>query len=167
VNFCPQCATALVSEAIAGRDRPSCPACGFVHYDDPKLVAVAVISIDGKLVLGKRSINPRRGYWSFPSGYVNRGEAVDHAAVREVEEETNLIVEVDQLLGLYSEADNPIVLAVYVAHPVGGCLSPGDETSDVGTFSPDDLPELAFPKDERILNDWRALVGLPLESRSG
>jgi ADP-ribose pyrophosphatase YjhB (NUDIX family) len=166
VKFCPQCATALVSEPVAGRDRPSCPSCGFVYYEDPKLVAVAVISIDGKLVLGRRSINPRRGYWSFPSGYVNRGEAVHDAAVREVAEETNLVVEVDRLLGLYSEADNPIVLAVYVAHQVGGCLSVGDETSEVGLFAPDELPELAFPKDERILNDWRLMVGLPIETGS-
>ena len=58
------------------------------------------------------------------------------------------------------------VLAVYVAHPVGGCLSAGDETSEVGLFPPDDLPELAFPKDSRILNDWRLMMGLPAETRS-
>jgi len=162
VKYCPHCATLLVLDDIAGRDRPHCPTCSFVYYEDPKLVAVAVISIDGKLVLGRRSINPRIGYWSFPSGYVNRGEAVDAAAVREVEEETQLVVEVDRLLGLYSEADNPIVLAVYLAHPVGGYLCAGDECSEVGLFSPDDLPELAFPNDVRILNDWRIAQGLPL-----
>jgi 8-oxo-dGTP diphosphatase len=166
VKYCPQCATALVDQDIAGRDRPACPSCGFVHYEDPKLVAVAVISMDGQLVLGRRAINPRRGHWSFPSGYVNRGEAVHDAAVREVLEETNLVVEIDRLLGLYSETDNPIVLAVYVAHPVGGCLTAGDETSEVGLFSPDSLPELAFPKDSRILRDWRLLMGLPVESHS-
>src|SRR5205823_2022635 len=112
MKYCPECATPLVWDEVAGRDRPRCPTCHFVYYEDPKLVAVAVISIDGKLVLGRRSINPRIGYWSFPSGYVNRGEAVDAAAAREVEEETNLIVEIDKLLGLYSEEDNPVVLAV-------------------------------------------------------
>lgn len=156
MNYCPHCATPLVWRVLAGRERPACPSCGFVHYEDPKLVAVAVVPMDGKLVLGRRSINPRVGYWSFPSGYVNRGEAVDAAIVREVREETHLLVEVEQLLGLYSEAENPIVLAAYVLRAVGGCLGPGDETSEVGLFSANQLPELAFPNDERILRDWLA-----------
>src|SRR5439155_8470056 len=131
VKYCPDCATPLVWDEIAGRDRPRCPTCHFVYYADPKLVAVAVISIDGKLVLGRRSINPRIGYWSFPSGYVNRGESVEAAAAREVLEETCLEVEVEHLLGLYSETDNPVVLAVYVARNVGGRLAAGDECSEV------------------------------------
>jgi ADP-ribose pyrophosphatase YjhB (NUDIX family) len=156
VKYCPLCAAPLEPQFLGGLDRPACPACGFVHYEDPKLVAVAVIAIDGRLVLGRRSINPRKGFWSFPSGYVNRGEPVPVAAVREVEEETHLHVEVEHLLGLYSEVNNPIVLAVYVARVVGGCLDSGDETSEVGLFLPHQLPELAFPNDTRILNDWRA-----------
>jgi len=145
-----------MSRMEAGRERSVCGRCGFVHYEDPKLVAVAVIPIDGQLVLGRRAINPRIGFWSFPSGYVNRGEAVEAAAVREVWEETCLQVEVEHLLGLYSEADNPIVLAVYVARAVGGQLAIGDEVTQVGLFPPDGLPELAFPNDERILRDWAA-----------
>ena len=117
-------------------------------------MAVGIIPIGGRLVLGKRAINPRLGYWSFPSGYVNRGEAVETAVAREVREETCLEVEVERLLGLYSEVDNPIVLAVYVARPVGGKLGVGDEVSEVGLFSPDELPELAFPNDHGILADW-------------
>ena len=156
MKYCPNCAWPIVWRLEAGRERPACPRCGFVYYEDPKLVAVAVIPIDGKLVLGRRAINPRIGYWSFPSGYVNRGEAVDAAAIREVEEETCLVVEIEHLLGLYSEADNPIVLAVYVARSIGGSLDVGDEVSEVGLFEPHQLPELAFPNDHRILNDWLA-----------
>jgi ADP-ribose pyrophosphatase YjhB (NUDIX family) len=81
---------------------------------------------------------------------------VEAAAAREVMEETCLEVEVEHLLGLYSESDNPIVLAVYVARAVGGQLAPGDEVSEVGLFAPDALPELAFPNDQRILRDWHA-----------
>jgi ADP-ribose pyrophosphatase YjhB (NUDIX family) len=154
LNYCPQCATPIVWRVESGRERPACPGCGFVHYEDPKLVGVAVIPINGKLVLGRRAINPRSGFWSFPSGYVNRGEPVDAAVIREVSEETCLLVEVEHLLGLYSEADNPIVLAVYVARAVGGSLDVGDEVSEVGLFAPDQMPELAFPKDHRILDDW-------------
>jgi ADP-ribose pyrophosphatase YjhB (NUDIX family) len=146
---------------IAGRERPTCPDCAFVHYEDPKLVAVALIPIDGKLVLGRRSINPRRGYWSFPSGYVDRGEPVHAAAVREVNEETCLVVEIDELLGLYSEPNNPVVLAVYVTRAVGGTLTAGDEMSEVGLFSVDAMPELAFPNNHRILADWQARRRIP------
>ncbi len=155
MKFCPECASPLIYRVVAGRERATCPSCEFVHYEDPKLVAVALVSIDGKLVLGRRSINPRRGYWSFPSGYVDRGEPVHEAAIREVNEETSLVIEIDDLLGLYSEANNPIVLAVYTAHPIGGTLEAGDEVSEVGLFSADEMPELAFPNDVHILNDWK------------
>jgi ADP-ribose pyrophosphatase YjhB (NUDIX family) len=146
-----------VWRVIAGRERATCPSCKFVHYEDPKLVAVALIPIDGKLVLGRRSINPRRGFWSFPSGYVDRGEPAHIAAIREVNEETCLVVEIEELLGLYSETDNPVVLAVYVTRAIGGALEAGDEMSEVGLFSTDAMPELAFPNDHRILADWKAL----------
>jgi ADP-ribose pyrophosphatase YjhB (NUDIX family) len=154
VKYCPECATPIVWRLESGRERPACPRCGFIHYEDPKLVAVGIIPIAGRLVLGRRAIHPRLGYWSFPSGYVNRGEAVDAALVREVREETCLEVEVEGLLGLYSAPDNPIVLAVYVARQVGGELAVGDEVSEVGLFGPEELPELAFPNDQRIFADW-------------
>ena len=156
MTYCPHCATPLLWRPVAGRERPACPNCGFIHYEDPKLVAVAVISLHGKLVLGRRSIDPGLGYWSFPAGYVNRGESVDDAMIREVHEETRLEVQVEQFLGLYSEAGNPIVLAAYVAHTVGGTLAAGEEVSEVGLFAVDGLPELAFPNDQRILGDWLA-----------
>ncbi|MPZ14783.1 MAG: NUDIX domain-containing protein [Chloroflexi bacterium] len=163
MRYCPHCATALVWREEARRQRPSCPVCGFIHYEDPKLVAVAVISIGGKLVLGRRAINPRIGYWSFPAGYVDRYEAVDAALIREVQEETCLVVEVEHLLGLYSEAGNPVVLAAYAARSVGGALVAADEVSEVGLFAPDRLPELAFPNDERILEDWLAYRRQPMQ----
>jgi ADP-ribose pyrophosphatase YjhB (NUDIX family) len=156
VKFCPECASPVVWRVISGRERATCPTCAFVHYEDPKLVAVALIPIEGKLVLGRRSINPRRGYWSFPSGYVDRGEPVHLAAIREVNEETCLVVEIEDLLGLYSEPDNPVVLAVYVTRAIGGTLVAGDEMSEVGLFSANAMPELAFPNDHRILADWNA-----------
>jgi len=156
VKFCPECASPVVYQVVSGRERATCPTCAFVHYEDPKLVAVALVSIDDKLVLGRRSINPRRGFWSFPSGYVDRGEPVHAAAAREVREETCLVVEIEELLGLYSESDNPIVLAVYTARAVGGRLEAGDEVSEVGLFTVNDMPELAFPNDVHILNDWKA-----------
>jgi len=156
VKFCPNCGAPVVWRLEAGRERPTCPGCGFIHYEDPKLVAVAVIPVHGRLVFGRRTMHPGLGLWAFPGGYVNRGESVRGALVREVREETNLHVEAEHLLGLYSEDDNPVVLAAYVARPVGGELSVGEEVSEVGLFGPAQLPELAFPHDEQILGEWVA-----------
>jgi 8-oxo-dGTP diphosphatase len=144
----------VVWRVEAGRERPACPDCGFIHYEDPKLVAVAVIPMDGRLVLGRRTMNPGIGLWAFPGGFVNRGESVQGALVREVREETNLEVSAEYLLGLYSEEDNPIVLAAYVARPVGGALGIGEEVSEVGLFEPTALPELAFAHDRTIMGEW-------------
>lgn len=154
MKYCPNCASPIVWRLEAGRERPSCPGCGFIHYDDPKLVAIAVIPVDGRIVLGRRTMNPGIGLWAFPGGYVNRGESLHRALVREVREETNLHVEAEHLLGLYSEDDNPVVLAAYVARPTGGSLGVGEEVSEVGLFGPGNLPELAFPHDELVLNEW-------------
>jgi 8-oxo-dGTP diphosphatase len=154
VKYCPHCASPVVWRLEAGRERPVCPGCGFIHYEDPKLVAIAVIPVQGKLVLGRRTMNPGVGMWAFPGGYVNRGESVHSALIREVREETNLHVAAEHLLGLYSEDDNPIVLAAYVARPVGGALGVGDEVSEVGVFEPTRLPELAFPHDRLIMREW-------------
>ena len=154
MKYCPNCGTPVVWRLEAGRERPACLGCGFIHYEDPKLVAVAVIPVEGRLVFGRRTMNPGIGLWAFPGGYVNRGESVHRALVREVREETNLHVEAEHLLGLYSEDDNPIVLAAYVARPVGGKLEIGEEVSEVGLFGPTELPELAFPHDALILREW-------------
>ena len=107
------------------------------------------------IVLVQRAIEPAIGKWSFPSGYVNRGEQLERAVEREVLEECGLEVEVDGLIGLYSEQDNPIVLAVYAAEVTGGELESADhETLDVKVFEVDELPDLAFDHDKRIIDDW-------------
>lgn len=133
-----------------------CFQCHRVAYEDPKLAAACIISIDGRLVLVKRAIQPKIGKWSFPSGYVNRGEQVEQAAQREVLEETALSVHTNWLVGLFSEPDSAVVLAVYDATVVDGRPRAGDETTEVGLFEFDDLPELAFEHDACILRDWRA-----------
>jgi len=86
---------------------------------------------------------------------VNRGEKIESAVKREVLEECGLEIVVDRLVGLYSEQDNPIILAVYEARITGGKLESADhETLDVRVFKVDDLPELAFQHDRGIISDW-------------
>ncbi len=156
INFCLRCGGRLTARHVHGRPRPACPGCGFVLYLEPKVAAVVLASRDGRLVLVRRGIEPALGQWSFPSGYVDRGEAVEEAAIREVREETGLEVKLDRLVGLYSRSGSPVVLAVYSASVVGGTLAPGPEVQEVGLFHPDEMPPLPFPHDEQILQDWRA-----------
>jgi ADP-ribose pyrophosphatase YjhB (NUDIX family) len=133
----------------------ACAACDRVIYSDPKLAAAAIIPHGDGIVLIRRGIEPAYGEWSFPSGYVSRGEVVERAVEREALEETGLKVSAKWLVGLYSRADSPVVLAVYHAEIEGGALVAADEALDVGIFKLDSLPELAFEHDSRILVDWR------------
>ncbi len=159
-NYCPQCGNKLQTTLIHGRQRPVCPSCGYVVYLDPKVGAGAVVELDGKVVLVRRAMNPMRGHWSLPSGYVERDEAPDQTAVREMEEETGLRVAVDNLLNVYSFSHEGTggrgVLVLYAAHVVGGHLEAGDDAAEVGTYGPLELPEdIAFDTHIQALRDWR------------
>src|ERR1051326_4742586 len=106
------------------RYRPTCPDCGFIHYVDPK-VAVAVILGDNEgVLLGRRCIDPGKGLWSFPAGYVNRGEVLEEAAAREVLEELGVAVRLTGLVGVYSARGSPVVLVVYAAEIETGEVTP-------------------------------------------
>ena len=110
------------------------------------------------IVMVQRAIEPAIGKWSFPSGYVNRGEKVERAIEREVREECSLETVAERLVGLYSEDGNDIVLVVYEVRVTGGQLQVGDhETLDVQVVDVGDLPELAFDHDRRIIADWIAM----------
>ncbi len=154
-TYCHRCGEILGEERIAGALRPNCGSCGAVVFLDPKLAVVVVASQGSRILMVKRDIEPMMGRWSFPSGYVDRGEVVEDAAVREVREETNVEVSLDGLLGVYSRKGAPVVLVAFAASIVGGSLSAGDEAQAVQMFAADDLPPLPFPNDPEIIADWR------------
>lgn len=154
IIYCPYCTTTLVSREIGGRERPFCPSCDSAFFEDPKLAVAVVIEQDGKVALQRRTIDPGKGLWTFPSGFVDRGEPVEEAAVREAWEEVGLKVRLDRLLGLYSNPGQTVALAVFVATPESGNLQSLDENDAVGFFGPDELPELAFPNDQAIIDTW-------------
>ncbi len=137
-----------------------CVDCDRVIYSDPKVAVAAIIPMDGGIVLLKRAIEPQIGKWSFPSGYVDRGEKLERALEREVLEECGLVVSVEWLVGVYSEVGQAVVLVVYHADVESGKLVAGDETSDARVFAVDGMPELAFEHDDRIVSEW--LRGLAL-----
>src|SRR5262249_30829693 len=144
------------SKLAFGRMRPVCPRCGHTHFDEPKVAVGVVAMLDGKIVLGRRNHEPMLGRWSFPSGFVDAGEKLEEAAVREVEEETSVQVRIDRLIGAYSTAGERVIFIAYAGTVTGGELRNGDETIEVGAFPPDALPDLAFPHDGAILEAWRA-----------
>ena len=117
--------------------------------------------LDGKLLLARRNHEPGMGLWTFPSGYVDAGEVVEEAAHRETVEETGAAVRLERLMGVRSEAGNPVVLIVYAGRIVGGVLAPGPEATEVGLFRPDELPPLAFPHDQELIRAWAACEDIP------
>ena len=107
-----------------------------------------------RVLMVRRGTEPGLGLWSLPGGYVDRGEVVEEAAVREVWEETGLRVRVAELVGVYSEAGSPVVLVVYAGEVVEGEPTAGDEVMEAGFFSVGELPPLAFERDGEILGGW-------------
>ncbi len=157
IRFCELCGQGLVDRTIDGKPRRHCDECGHTVFLDPKVAAVVLALVDGKLVMVKRGMEPQIGRWAFPSGFVDRGETVEDAAVREFKEETGLDARLERLIGVYSATGSPVVLVVYKAEVVGGTLQAGYDAADAALFDPDGLPDLPFPHDEQILADWRAL----------
>lgn len=157
MSYCQRCGQPLGEREVGGQVRPACAACGAVTYLDPKLAVAVVIERRGRVLLGKRGEGTREpGKWSFPAGFVERGERVEDAARREVREEVGLDVALGPLLGLYSQTGETVVLAVYAAVSATGEPSAADDLVAVGWFDLHALPELAFPHDTRIIADWRA-----------
>lgn len=166
-NFCPRCGGRFEERILKEGDpeRLVCGSCGFVFYLGPKLVAGAIFELDGEIVLVRRDIEPGYGKWTFPGGFVERGERAEVAAEREVLEECGLEIRARSIIGLYSYEGQIPAIAVFGADVVGGEPVPLDETMDVKGFPRDGLPwsEMAFPSTEHALKDYlrdRAADGL-------
>ncbi len=157
-QFCPVCGGKLNSLKVKELepDRLVCSECSFVFYLDPKLVACTIVEMDGKVLLLKRAIQPQRGKWIIPGGYVDRREEVQAAALRETEEECGLKVRIKDLLGVYSYPGRLVVVVVYLAEYLSGEPIAGDESQAVELFPPDVIPwkDLGFPSTVDALKDF-------------
>ena len=158
LRFCPRCGGALGSKSLKAGEpsRLVCAACGYVFYLDPKVAACTICMVDGGIVLLRRTIEPRIGTWVFPGGFVDRGEAVTAAALRETLEEVNLKVGLLGILDVYSFPESPVVVVVYAAEVVSGDLKACDECLEVRTFAPEEIPwdDLAFESTRAALRDY-------------
>ncbi len=133
-----------------------CTLCGGIFFADPKVVVTVISEMDGKIVMIRRDNEPGRGKWTIPGGFVDRGEVVEEAAVREFLEETGLKTQVTGLVGVYSKPYDANILVVYASRVVGGELAAGQEAQEVGLFDLESLPPLAFERDVGILKEWQA-----------
>jgi ADP-ribose pyrophosphatase YjhB (NUDIX family) len=158
LRFCPRCATALEARQSAPDKAalPTCPACAFVFYLDPKVAAGTLFLYDGGLVLLRRANEPQAGRWAFPGGFVDRGETVQDAAVRETFEECRVRVALTGILDAYGSRGRDVVVVVYAAHVLAGAPAVGEECSEVAVFPPEALPwdELAFESTHAALRDF-------------
>lgn len=157
-RFCPKCGAGLLSKRLKDHEpeRMVCKECEFVLFSDPKLAAGTLFCQGSKFVLLKRAIEPGYGKWVFPGGFVDRGETVMGAAIRETREEANVDVAIRGLIDVYSYAGSPVVVVVYAAEMIGGDLKAADETLEVKLFEQDDIPwdELAFPSTHDALKAY-------------
>jgi 8-oxo-dGTP diphosphatase len=158
-RFCPACGSPLETRQLKPGDPPRlvCSGCGFVLYLDPKVAVGTIIRAGGdRLVLVRRAIEPGYGLWVFPGGYVDRGEVITAAALREAKEESGLDVRLDGLINIYSYPGRAPIIVVYAATTLGGDLCGDDECLDARLFTPDEIPwgELAFRSTTEALRDY-------------
>jgi ADP-ribose pyrophosphatase YjhB (NUDIX family) len=155
----------LERRAQHGRERPVCPVCGFIHYQNPLPVAACIVEQAGGLYLIRRRFEPGAGRWALPAGFVEHAEAPAEAAVRETAEETGLEVAITGLVGVYPYVEasghrSGIVIA-YHARVRGGRAKAGDDAAEVHRFARADLPaDLAFDTHRAALRDWLTATGL-------
>jgi len=158
-RFCPRCGGRLERRMLkAGEpERPVCTQCGFVFYLDPKIaVGTIITSPSGRIVLVRRAIEPGYGKWVFPGGYVDRGEPLTAAAIREAREECGLDVRLDALVNIYSYPGRAPVIVVYAATAIGGTLAVDDECLEAVERDTSAIPwdDLAFPSTHEGLRDY-------------
>lgn len=154
--YCPMCSAELETRHMDGHRRMACGSCGFVHYRNPGVGAAVVIrDEEGRLLMVRRGAEASRsGLWAIPAGFVDYGEDVRDAAVRELHEETGLVAELGGVLHVSSNFHDPEKLTVgiwFSGTVVGGTLQPGDDVDDARFFALDELPPLAFDTDVELL----------------
>lgn len=161
MRYCPYCTHELARQNVDGRVRLVCPSCRTILYRDPKLAAAVLVESDGRLLLVQRGVEPQRGDWCLPAGFVEEDESPREAAIRECCEETGLEIEIGDLLDVISFDDRARrkkgALVLYSAHLVGGRLTPGDDASDAALFAPEELPSnIAFDGHRQAIQAWQA-----------
>jgi ADP-ribose pyrophosphatase YjhB (NUDIX family) len=159
LNYCSRCGARLAFGEVAGEDRErlACQSCGFIAYVNPRLVVTAIpVTDEGRVVLLRRGIEPGRGLWAQPGGFLEVDETVSEAAIRETFEETGLVIRPGEIVGLYSRLEAAVVVIAFEAHVVAGEPRTNPEALEIATFAPADIPwpEVAFLTSKWAIRDW-------------
>jgi ADP-ribose pyrophosphatase YjhB (NUDIX family) len=159
LNYCSRCGARLDTTLIDSEDRERlvCSSCGTVAYVNPRLVVTTIpVTAAGECVLLRRGIPPGLGTWAQPGGFLEVDETVTQAAIRETFEETGLLVEPGEIVGLYTRLEAAIVVIAFEARIVGGTAQTTPEALEIGTFAPEAIPwdGIAFNTTRWALHDW-------------
>ncbi len=163
MNFCSQCGTPVSVKVPKGETLPRhvCDRCETVHYQNPKVVAGCIPEWEDHILLCRRAIEPRGGFWTFPAGFMEMGESTEAAAARETQEEANARVEITHLYALFTLVRVNQVYVVFRGRLPTREYGIGPESSQVELVHPDKIPwdALAFPVVHEVLKryveDWR------------
>lgn len=163
IAYCQNCGTRVETRIIDGRERAVCPDCGTIYYQQWKVSAGVRVVKDGKLLLVQRGIDPWRGKWHMPAGYVEVDEEPSLAAEREARVETGLIVRAGNLVDCYLDTQDPrgnVIILLYEAAIIDGSLTLSKETQSVKFFSPHEIQSLplAGMSSEKEIVDWLKTV---------
>ena len=142
-------------------ERLVCDECGFINYVNPKIVVGSVCVLDGRFLLCKRAIDPRKGYWTIPAGYMEERETTIEGAMREAREEACAEIRIDALLGVYSIPRISQVQLIYRAELLSPDIAAGPESEAVGLFALHEIPweDLAFPSVHWALHHYHEAEG--------
>ena len=159
LNYCTRCGAELRFGSVEGEDRErlACSACGHVAYVNPRLVVTTIpVTEDGRVVLLRRGIEPGRGSWAQPGGFLEVDETVTEAAIRETFEETGLTVVPGEIVGLYTRLEAAVVVIAFEARVTGGTFTPNPEALEIQEFEPADIPwsGIAFKTTLWAIRDW-------------
>lgn len=142
------------------RERMVCPDCGFINYENPKIVVGSVVLWQERVLLCRRAINPRRGYWTLPAGYLELNESTAAGAIREAWEEAQAHIAIDGVLAVYDIPRISQVQIIYRAHLDAPDFAAGPESLEVRLFAWEEIPwaELAFPSVRWALDHYRDCI---------
>ncbi len=159
-RYCPLCGTKLETREHEGRERLYCPKCKIIIWENPvPVVACVVLNENQEVLLVKRGVPPAEGMWALPSGFMEMGEQPEETAKRELFEETGIVGEVEEIIGICGQSSLKyrwIVSIGYKLRWISGKLRPGDDAVDVRFFSLNSLPEIPFSTHRKMIEKVKA-----------
>lgn len=164
--YCPLCATTLQTRRIPANDGPErrvCASCGFIQWGNSKATASGIVveAETGRVLLARRAVEPFKDAWDIPGGFLESGEHPEAGVVRELREETGLVVAVTRFVGVYMDTYGPppsedTLNFYYECRVISGTLGADDDVSEIGWFDPQNPPEpLAFENTRQAFADWQ------------